>query len=192
MRPRRARSSLHRVLTFPLSDDCWLRFLEESDADALYAAIDANRAYLARWLPWAQDETPELALEFIRLTRRQLAANDGFQTAIVHQGDIIGMVGFHGVRWQHGTTGMGYWLAEDHQGRGTMTRAVSALTDHAFSTWKLNRVEIQAAVDNARSRAIPERLGFREEGVRRAAERVGERYHDVVVYSMLAEEWTTR
>jgi ribosomal-protein-serine acetyltransferase len=75
------------------------------------------------------------------------------------------------------------------QGRGTMTAAVRALVDHAFGEWGLHRVVIEAAVDNAPSRAVPERLGFREEGVRRAAERHGERYLDLVVYAMLAVDW---
>jgi len=68
-----------------------------------------------------------------------------------------------------------------------MTRAVSALIDHAFGEWELHRVEVQAAVDNRKSRAIPERLGFEEEGVRREAERVGDRYLDLVVYGLLNE-----
>src|SRR5207237_767367 len=71
------------------------------------------------------------------------------------------------------------------QGRGTMTLAVARLVDYAFDVWQLHRVEIRAAVDNARSRAIPERLGFVQEGVMRDGERFGERYLDLVVYSML-------
>jgi ribosomal-protein-serine acetyltransferase len=73
-----------------------------------------------------------------------------------------------------------------------MTGAVTALVDHAISDWDLNRVEIRASVENAASRAIPERLGFREEGTLRQAELVDGRYHDTVVYSMLAADWRSR
>jgi ribosomal-protein-serine acetyltransferase len=70
-----------------------------------------------------------------------------------------------------------------------MTRAVRALLDHGFEAWGLNRVEIHCGVDNARSRAIPERLGFREEGELLEAERVGDRWVDLSVYAMLAADW---
>jgi RimJ/RimL family protein N-acetyltransferase len=90
-------------------------------------------------------------------TRQQVADNDGFQTAIVCDGSIVGAAGFHGVDWVHRSTSIGYWL------------------DAAPQERHLNRVEIRAAPDNLRSRAIPERLGSRQEGVLREAERVGER-----------------
>jgi ribosomal-protein-serine acetyltransferase len=166
-----------------------LRPLEEADADELYRLIDANRAHLAPWLPWAAGQTWDATLELIRMARRQAAANDGFQAALVSGGGIVGMAGFHGVNWPHGSTTIGYWLDEGHQGRGLMTRAVRTLVDHAFGESGLHRVEIQAAIGNARSRAIPERLGFREEGVRREAERIGDRYNDLAVYAILAPEW---
>ena len=50
------------------------------------------------------------------------------------------------------------------------------------------RVEICAAPENARSRAILERLGFTQEGTLRQVERVGDRHLDNVVYAMLAED----
>ena len=173
-------------MRFPLSDECHLRLLEETDAEELHGLVDANRDYLAEWMPWAADQTLEGTLAFIRTTMRRHAENNGFETALVLDGRIAGAAGFAGVDWVARSTSIGYWLAEAHQGRGLMTSAVRALVDHAFGEWGLHRVEIRAAEDNLRSRAIPERLGFEQEGVLREAERVGERYLDLVVYGLLA------
>jgi ribosomal-protein-serine acetyltransferase len=140
-------------------------------------------------MPWAAKQTLEGTLEFIRSSRKQLAENQGFQAVIVEDDRLVGVLGFHHLDRENLSTSLGYWIAESAQGRGTVTRAVAALTDHAFRAWKLNRVEIHAAVENQRSRAIPRRLGFAEEGVLRQAERVGERFVDHVVYAMLAEDW---
>lgn len=175
---------------FGLDGQTHLRLLEESDAEELYAVIAANRAYLSRWMPWAPNQTLEGTLAFIRASRRQLADNQGFQTAVIQADGIVGVLGFHQIDWPNRSTTIGYWIAEAAQGRGTITRAVGALVTHAFQVWKLNRVEIQAAVGNERSRAIPRRLGFAEEGVLRQSERVGDRFVDHVVYSMLAPEWS--
>jgi ribosomal-protein-serine acetyltransferase len=168
-----------------------LRLLEESDADALFALTDANRAHLEQWLPWVPATRARAdTLEFIRATRRQFAADEGMQLALVDiDGAIAGVAGFHRIDWANRATSIGYWLAADRQGRGLMTDAVRALVDDAFGSRGLHRVVIEAGVDNVRSRAVPERLGFREEGVRREAERHGERYLDLVVYALLASEW---
>jgi ribosomal-protein-serine acetyltransferase len=180
------------MFRFGLGENHSLRLFEESDAESLYAVVEANRVHLARWLPWAEEQTLEATRAFIRMGRKQLADNDGFQAAVFERERIIGSVGFHRVDWLNRSTGIGYWLAADAQHRGTMTLAVSALLDFAFEVWELNRVEIRAAVGNRRSRAIPERLGFRAEGTLRQAEFAGGRYLDHVVYSMLAEEWGSR
>ena len=174
-----------------LPDGQKLRLLKESDAEELYAVIDANRDYLARWLPWAANQTLEDTLAFTRRTREQMTNNDGFQTTITDHGKIVGMVGFVGVSWPHRSTMIGYWLSESAQGNGVMTHAVRTLIDHAFETWRLNRVEIRAGVENTRSRSVPERLEFQQEGVLREAEVVGDRYVDQAVYAMLAREWRT-
>lgn len=166
-----------------------LRMLEDRDAAELYAVVDENRKHLSPWMPWAAGQDLRGTEEFIASTRAQLAAQDGFQAAVVPEGPIVGVVGFHKIDWQNRATSLGYWLAERAQGRGTMTNAVRALLDHAFGPWELHRVQIHAAPENRRSRAIPERLGFREEAVLRETERIGDRYLDNVVYGMLEDEW---
>lgn len=166
-----------------------LRPIEDGDADELHALIEANRGHLARWLAWAQPQTPAQTREFIARAHRQRAANDGFQAVIVEDGRIVGMVGFHGIDWPNRATTLGYWLDHGAQGKGTMTEAVRALIDHAFAAWGLNRVEIRLDVENARSRALAERLGFTREGVLRQAMFLAGDFHDDAVYSMLADDW---
>lgn len=175
-------------MRFEISPTIHLRLFEESDAEELHALIEANRERLARWLSWAADQTYEDTLGFIRRAIEQHAAHDGFQMAVVDEGRIAGAVGYREVDWRERATSLGYWLDKEHEGDGTMTAAVSALTNHAFAVWNLRRVEIRAAKENRRSRAIPERLGFAEEGTLRKAELVGGRYLDSVVYAMLNPE----
>ena len=179
------------VLERELAGGCRLRALTEADAPELFALVDANRAHLEPWMPWVPNHRDaRTALEFIRSARRQAAADDGMQLGVVDEdGRLEGVIGFHSVDWRRRTTSIGYWLAADRQGRGTMTEAVRALVDHAFDGWGLRRVEIRAATDNLRSRAIPERLGFRREGLAQRAERVGNRYHDHVIYAIEVGDW---
>jgi ribosomal-protein-serine acetyltransferase len=177
-------------LRIELDADRLLRPVREEDLDEIFELASANRDHLARWMPWANPPKREDTEAWLRASLEQEARANGFQAAIVEGGRIVGVVGFHGVNRRDMSTTIGYWLAADAQGRGTMTMAVRELVDLAFRDWRLHRVEIRAAPDNVRSRAIPERLGFRREGLLRDAERFADRYVDLVVYSVLAPDWS--
>lgn len=177
------------MMLSPRLDSLGIRPLEAGNAAELYALIEANRGYLARWMPWAAGQDLAGTERFIAEAEEQRERNNGFQAALAPDGEIVGVVGFHSVDWLNRNTSIGYWLAEEAQGRGTMTNVVHALLDHAFYEWELHRVEIHCAPENKRSRAIPERLGFREEAYLRETELVGGRYLDSVVYGMLEPEW---
>ncbi len=173
----------------PRLDSLGVRPLEIEDADELQALVERNREHLARWMPWAAGQDREGTERFLAEAEEQIIRDDGFQAAVEPDGEIVGVVGFHAIDWVNRNTSLGYWLAADAQGRGTMTTTVNALLDHVFYEWELHRLEIQCARENARSRAIPERLGFREEALLREAELVGGRYLDSVVYGLLETEW---
>lgn len=170
-------------------DALGVRPLKVADAAELYALIESNRDYLARWMPWAAEQDLAATEKFITETEAQLARNDGFQAAIAPEGEIVGVAGFHSIDWINRNTSIGYWLAEHAQGKGTMTTVVRVLINHAFSEWNLHRIEIHCAPANHRSRAIPERLAFSEEAVLREAELVGDRWLDAVIYGLLESEW---
>ncbi len=164
--------------------------LNVHDADSVFTLMSQSRESLREWLPFIDYNKSVLDTEaFIRLTMKQFSDNNGFQAGIWYDEKIAGVIGFHAINWHNKSTSLGYWLGKGFEGSGLMTKSVSAFVNYAFAELKLNRVEIRAAVENKKSRAIPERLNFVEEGNIRQAEWLYDHYVDHVVYGMLAEDW---
>ena len=69
-----------------------------------------------------------------------------------------------------------------------MTACCRAVIAHAFDVWKLHRVTIECATENARSRGVPERLGFTLEGTIRGIEWLHDHFVDHAMYSLLSTD----
>lgn len=123
-------------------------------------------------------------------SRSRTPAQVSDHAAIFYKGKI-GCIGLHGIDWSNRKASIDYWLASEFQGNGIMTKSCKAIVNYGLHDLGLNRVEIRAAEFNTRSRAIPERLGFTQEGIIRQAEWLYDYYVDHVVYGMLSEEWKT-
>ncbi|MDT5293131.1 MAG: ribosomal-protein-serine acetyltransferase [Acidobacteriota bacterium] len=181
------------MLIQKIDEELELRPVDERYAEDLTALVRRDLAHLKPWMPWATERyRVEDAREFIRRNLRQYAEDQGFATLIFFRGRVAGSIGYNNIDWANRKTDIGYWLGAAAQGRGLMTKSCRVLVEHAFGEFKLNRVEIYCAVENRRSRAVPERLGFTEEGTHRQAEWVHDHFKDLVSYSMLAREWKKR
>lgn len=177
-------------LSLQASPEIILRSWIRSDAAALFALVDSNREELSRWLPWVPGIQAEPdSLRFIEQTMKETENDTGLELGIFVENMLVGCIGLHELNREHQKTSIGYWLGSAFQGKGIMTTAVRALIEFSFTSLKFNRIEIRAATGNKKSRAIPVRLGFTQEGIVREAERVGDTYFDDVVYSLLLREW---
>jgi ribosomal-protein-serine acetyltransferase len=179
---------IHKV-----DEDLSLKLVELRDAERIFKLTDHSREHLKAWLPWL-DFTTELkdTQDFIRSGSGNFIEGKSMNAAILFKDEIVGLAGFNNINPANKTASIGYWLDQDYQGHGIMTRTAKALTDYALNDLKLNKVEIRAAVENTKSRGIPERLGYVQEGTIRQAEWLYDRYVDHVVYGMLADEWNKK
>lgn len=173
-----------------ISESAELRLLSMNHRYELFNLVDANREHLREWLPWV-DANRSLAdtESFLRSTINQHESGRGPQYAIFFEMAMCGVCGFHAFDTANGIGGVGYWLSRAYSGHGIMTLSVKALIEAGFQEHRLNRIEIACATGNARSRAIPERLGFKLEGVLRERENLYGRRVDHAIYSMLASEF---
>jgi len=113
---------------------------------------------------------------------------------IFYNNAIVGRIGLHYMNLRDKNASIGYWLAKSAEGKGIIIQSCKAIIDYGFNELGLQRIEIKAATANQRSRAIPLKLGFTEEGILRQAELVKGEFLDIVLFSMLKNEWnkTTR
>lgn len=179
------------MFSAPLRDGFALRLLEERHARTLFAAVEREREHLRPWLPWVDaTHTEEDTLGFIRSVLEQYAENRGFAAGIWNGPRLAGTIGVHRIDWMNRRVEIGYWLGREYEGRGIMTDACRAVITYLFRELELHRVEIRCAAGNLRSAAIAKRLGFMLEGTQREAQFVGGRYHDLLVFGMLRQDWT--
>jgi ribosomal-protein-serine acetyltransferase len=178
------------MVKIEIEDGLQLKSLELRESEALLLLVNANRPYLRQWLPWLDMTTNiDEMIAFVESAIRQQTSGLGFQAGIWQGNEIVGIIGYHHLEWANRSTCIGYWLAEQFQGRGIMTKSCRSVVEYAFEEWHLNRIEIRCAEGNLKSRAIPERLGFKAEGTFREAEWLYDHFVDHVVYGMLARDW---
>jgi ribosomal-protein-serine acetyltransferase len=162
-----------------------------SDAEPGFAAVARNRASLREWLPWVdRTHSAEDLRTYIRnVAIPQYEAQLGPICAIWVDGELAGGIGCHPIDWANRSCAFGYWLDARFRGQGVMTRCCAAMLGYLFEVLNLHRVTIRCATGNMRSCAIPERLGFRREGLEREAEWVGGRWVDLWNWAILEDEW---
>jgi RimJ/RimL family protein N-acetyltransferase/Flp pilus assembly protein TadD len=167
-----------------------LKLMEHQHGEELWRLLEANRDYVGQWLPWVHTVKSISDVDrLISVWRQQHDANRGFYAGIWFQGRLCGTVGYLLVDWENRWTALTYWLDEAQQGKGIMTAACGALVEHGFESWKLNRIVIECATENKRSRRIPERLGFKLDGVTRECEWLRDHFVDHACYSRLRSEF---
>lgn len=158
-------------------------------AGELFNLIDRNRDFLKQWLPWLDTVTkPSDTKDFIETQLLRFQQGEALHVTIFYQGKIAGVLGYNRIDLVNGIGHAGYWLAQKYNGKGIMTESVKDLIHLGYEYYSLNRIEIRCVVDNHKSRAIPERLGFRQEGIIRRAEKVYGEYLDHVVYGLLKQD----
>jgi ribosomal-protein-serine acetyltransferase len=168
-----------------------LRLWDVADADIAFEAVARNRASLREWLPWVDrtHSAEDLRTYFRTIVTPQFDSNRSPNCGIWVDGEVAGSVGCHPIDWANRSCAMGYWLDEKFRGRGVMTKSCAAMLSHLFDNEKLHRVAIRCATGNTKSCAIPERLGFRREGLERDAEWVAGRWVDLWNWAILESEW---
>lgn len=179
------------MFRYKIDETISLKLKDFQDTEELYTLIDSSREHLKKWMPWADSVKDENDVATrIQKNLEDFAQRKGMHYLILYNDKIVGSISLKQFNWTVKSAEIGYWIAPDYQGKGIVTKAVKAILVYGFDYLKLNKLEIWAAADNKRSRKLPERLDFIEEGRRRQNEFIDETYFDMIIYGLLQTEWT--
>ncbi len=180
------------VLCLQVNEEIQLRLLEERHAEAYFALIERNHDYLQEWIAVeAYEGSVELLRAYVKQHLLQFVEGSGYHLGIWYQDALVGLLDYR-LNWRNRSVELGYWLDAAMQGKGIVTQACRTMVRHAFEVHQMHKVVISCAIDNPRSRAVAERLGFVQEGILRQVVRLRDRYVDGVFYGLLVEEWRAR
>jgi [ribosomal protein S5]-alanine N-acetyltransferase len=159
-----------------------------------------NRVWLAQWEATVPPDTPYVRRltyrELVRRGRREAAAGRMMPFNVWYAdprtGDrdrMVGQLNVAGISWGSLCSAhIGYWVDERVAGRGIIPTALALAVDHCFQVVGLHRVEVNIRPENAPSRRVAEKLGFREEGLRRAYLHIDGGWRDHIAYALTAPE----
>lgn len=159
------------------------------DAKPLFNLINSHRAWYKKWLPWV-DFIKDVKSEksYLQKSLLEFAMGKSLNLIIRYKNQVAGMISFNGFRSLDHSADIGYWLGLPFQHKGIVTYAVKGISRIGFNDYDLNKVIINASVDNQASNNVAKRCGFHKDGTLRENELLNGIYHDENRYSLLESE----
>jgi ribosomal-protein-serine acetyltransferase len=204
------------MFSLEIDQEISLRTFHPDDAEPLFELMESNRERLRSWID------PSLLFESAKATRiftiecffdgledspetldlfhHYVSELDGYflsprhslEMGIWFQGSLVGFITLSRLEDSFTAAEIGYWITAEQEGKGIITRCVSALMDYAIDKMKVLRFVIGCAVNNQRSRAVPERLGYRLHAIVPKGEKVGSLIYDRAIYGIRSSAWRER
>jgi len=166
-----------------------LRKPRPEDADAFYA-VYSNQEAMRYWSTPPHVDIKETN-KVIENSIRGWETKDyyDFSIELTEDNQVIGKAALHNIHKSSRRAEVGYLLSPDYWGQGYMKEAMTALIEHAFETLELRRLEADIDPENAASRLLLERLGFRKEGELKERWEIGGKITDSHLFGLLARDW---
>jgi len=171
-----------------------LRPLRRRDAADWERLQMANETWLSPWEPsapssWADRHSRGNFRRMVRALRRRANLGMCLPFAVLVDGDFAGQLTVDNVvRGVMRSAHLGYWIDESMAGQGHMSKAVAVVVDHCFGPVGLHRLQADVRPENAPSRALISRLGFREEAHFARYLDIDGQWRDHIGYALTVED----
>lgn len=167
-----------------------LRLPRHTDYTQWMALRSESRAFLTPWEPrWSREHLSRRSFtNRVYWALRSQRSGSALPLFLVRRDDqvLLGAVTLDNIRRGPAQSAtLGYWIGQVHARQGYMTEALAATCHHAFTVLDLSRLEAACLPENAASRGVLERTGFKYEGVAQSYLQIDGRRRNHVLYANL-------
>ncbi|WP_122072910.1 GNAT family N-acetyltransferase [Pseudophaeobacter sp. EL27] len=164
-----------------------------SDFQAWAALRLQSRDYLTPWEPaWASDHLGRKSFtNRVYWAQRSVSAGTAVPLFLIRREDqvIVGAITLDNIRRGPAMAGtLGYWTGQPFGRQGYMREAIGAVVHYAYGKLDLSRIEAACLPENAASRGLLEKSGFKYEGVAQSYLQIGGRWRTHVLYAALRHD----
>ncbi len=170
-----------------------LRPLGDKDVDELVPLVSDPE--LPKLMSWNAHKTREETDEWVLRQSEARARGTGLLWGIEKDGHIAGCIGLSGIRWHDRAlrvdrAELGYWIAPALWGQGLATEAARAVVAFGFDDLGLHKITTKCFAQNAASRRVIEKCGFRFVGRREEDVWRDDAWHAHLLYEITITEWS--
>lgn len=167
-----------------------LRLPAHSDFRAWAALREQSAEFLIPWEPsWAPEHLTRRAFaNRVYWAQRATSGGTALPLFLIRRdtSDLVGAITLDNIRRGPAQAGtLGYWIGQPHARQGFMREAIEAVVHHAFTELDLSRIEAACLPENAASRGVLEKCGFKYEGVSQSYLQINGRWRNHVLYANL-------
>jgi len=150
----------------------------------------SSAAFLMPWEPaWSTDHLTRRSFTGrVQWAVRAAAQGTALPLFMIRQADdaLMGAITLDQIRRGPAQAAtIGYWVGQPFARQGYMRETIRAVVNHAFAEMDLSRVEAACLPENAASRGVLERSGFKYEGVAQSYLQINGRWRNHVLYANL-------
>ncbi|WP_448071036.1 GNAT family N-acetyltransferase [Georgenia yuyongxinii] len=167
-----------------------LRPLRRRDREAWEELRRANGGWLKKWEATSPTGAPPTSFpHYVHTLNRQARAGQALPWVVELDGEMVGQLTVSSItRGSFCSASIGYWVSQHVAGRGVIPMAVAMACDYCWFEAALHRIEINIRPENAPSLRVVEKLGFRDEGLRRRMLHIDGGWRDHRSFALTAEE----
>jgi ribosomal-protein-alanine N-acetyltransferase len=170
--------------------------MSEADVDQILAMRLANRAFFEPWEPQGSHQLYTRDGVKRDLAQREIDWDEDRRYSFVIEapdGRIAGGIILANIaRGAFQNANVGYYVAEEFNGRGFATEALKQVLRFAFTAAGLHRVEAGVMNHNTRSKRVVAKAGFRHEGIALRYLQIEGEWRDHHIYAVTREDWEAR